>query len=177
MRRITFLCAMVVCVATLWLTTPAFCQESIVIGVPTSLTALEGRESLKAVELAVGEINAKGGVKVGDAKHLLKIETIDLRDSSPGVPVSEALLGMEKMITEKKVNAIVVGPFRSEALLAGMELACEVQGSSAWNHSHVAKIRRESKTRSRQIQILFPCVPELPATRGIPCEDVGILAY
>jgi branched-chain amino acid transport system substrate-binding protein len=122
MRRVTLLCAMVVCAATLWCMTPGFCQESIVIGVPTSLTAVEGRESLKAVELAAGEINAKGGVKVGDTKRLLKIETIDLRDSSPGVPVSEALLGMEKMITEKKVNAILVGPFRSEALLAGMEL-------------------------------------------------------
>ncbi len=147
MRRITFLFAMVVFAATLWHTTPVFCQGPIVVGVPTSLTAIEGRESLKAVELAVGEINAKGGVKVGDAKRLIKIETIDLRDSSPGVPVSEALLGMEKMITEKKVNAILVGPFRSEALLAGMELLAKYKvpllGTIAMSPKSEDKIKKD----------------------------------
>jgi branched-chain amino acid transport system substrate-binding protein len=97
-------------------------EEPIVLGVPTSLTALEGRESLKAVQMAVEEINEKGGVKVGQTKRKIELETIDLRDSSPGVPVAEALLGLEKMITVNKVDAIVVGPFRSEALLAGMDI-------------------------------------------------------
>ncbi len=101
---------------------PLSAQEAIIVGVPTSLTALEGRESLKAVQMAVEEINGGGGVAVGAKKMPIKIETLDLRDSSPGVPVSEALLGLEKIITEKKVNAILVGPFRSEALLAGMDL-------------------------------------------------------
>ncbi len=42
---------------------------------PTALTALEGKESLKAVEeMAVEEINAKGGVKVGDTKKQIKLE-------------------------------------------------------------------------------------------------------
>jgi len=92
------------------------------IGVPTALTAIEGREAINVVQMAVDEINAKGGVKVGDTKRPFKIESIDIRDASPGVPVSEALLGIEKIITEKKVNAIVVGPFRSEALLASMDI-------------------------------------------------------
>ncbi len=60
--------------------------------------------------MAVEEINAKGGVKIGDTKRKLKIETADLRDASPGVPVPEALLGLEKIITEKKVTAILVVP-------------------------------------------------------------------
>ena len=103
---------------------PISCEASdpILIGLPTAVTALEGKECIKAVELAVGEINGKGGVNVGGVKRPLKVETLDLRDSSPGVPVSEALLGMEKMITEKKVHAILVGPFRSESLIAGMDL-------------------------------------------------------
>ena len=105
-----------------WVVSPLYAEEPILVGIPTSLTALEGRESLKAVQMAVEEINAKGGVKIGNAKRPIKIETLDLRDSSPGVPVSEALLGLEKIITEKKVKAILVGPFRSEALLAGMDL-------------------------------------------------------
>ncbi|AFM25830.1 ABC transporter substrate-binding protein [Desulfomonile tiedjei] len=118
---LTAMVLFVVCLAA-WAGSPAMAEEPILIGVPTSLTALEGRESLKAVEMAVAEINAKGGVKVGNSKRELKLETIDLRDFSPGVPVQEALLGIEKIITEKKVAAIVVGPFRSEALLAGMDL-------------------------------------------------------
>jgi len=105
-----------------WTATSALGEEPILIGVPTALTALEGKESLRAVEMAVEDINAKGGVKVGDIKRPLKVETIDLRDASPGVPVSEALLGLEKIITEKKPAALVVGPFRSEALMAGMDI-------------------------------------------------------
>lgn len=103
---------------------PVSCEanDPVLIGLPTAVTALEGKECIKAVELAVEEINAKGGVTVGGIKRPLKVETLDLRDASPGVPVSEALLGMEKMITEKKVHAILVGPFRSESLIAGMDL-------------------------------------------------------
>jgi len=96
--------------------------DSIVIGVPTSLGALEGKESIKAVEMAVEEINAAGGVSVGSEKKRFKVESIDLRDSAPGVPVSEALLGLEKIILEKKPTALVIGPFRSEALIAGMDI-------------------------------------------------------
>jgi branched-chain amino acid transport system substrate-binding protein len=100
-----------------------FCQsEPIVLGVATSLGFLEGDEGLKAATLAVEEINAKGGVEVGGVKRKIQLESIDIRDAAPGVPVPEALLGMEKLILEKKVQAMVVGPFRSEALLAGMDM-------------------------------------------------------
>jgi branched-chain amino acid transport system substrate-binding protein len=96
--------------------------DPIIIGVPTSLGFLEGKESVNAAQMAVEEINAKGGVKVGAVKRPLKLEPIDIRDAAPGVPVPEALLGIEKIILEKKPAAIVVGPFRSEALLAGMDI-------------------------------------------------------
>jgi branched-chain amino acid transport system substrate-binding protein len=96
--------------------------EPIVIGVATSLGFLEGRESMKAVQMAVDEINAAGGVKVGAAARQFKVESIDLRDAAPGVPVPEALLGLEKIILEKKPTALMVGPFRSEALIAGMDI-------------------------------------------------------
>tara|TARA_B100000315_G_scaffold163187_1_gene151726 strand:- start:50752 stop:51024 length:273 start_codon:yes stop_codon:yes gene_type:complete len=79
----------------------AVAADPIVIGVPTSLGFSEGKESLKAVQMAVDEINAAGGVKVGTERRPFKIESIDLRDAAPGVPVSEALLGLEKIILEK----------------------------------------------------------------------------
>ncbi|RPJ14772.1 MAG: amino acid ABC transporter substrate-binding protein, partial [Deltaproteobacteria bacterium] len=101
---------------------PVMSAEPVVIGVPTSLGFLEGKESLKAVEMAVQEINAKGGVTVAGEKRQLVVVSSDIRDAAPGVPVPEALLGIEKIILEKKPTAIVVGPFRSEALTAAMDL-------------------------------------------------------
>ena len=100
----------------------AYAAESIVIGVPTSLGFLEGKEAHKVVQMAASEINAAGGVNVGGTKMKLKIVATDLRDAAPGVPVPEALLGLEKIILEQKPTAIVVGPFRSEALIAGMDI-------------------------------------------------------
>jgi branched-chain amino acid transport system substrate-binding protein len=101
---------------------PVPAAEPIVIGVPTSLGFLEGAEGLNAVNLAVEEINARGGVTIKGVKYPLKVEALDIRDAAPGVPVPEALLGIEKLILEKKIKAIVLAPFRSEALLASMDL-------------------------------------------------------
>ncbi len=99
-----------------------YAAEPIIIGVPTSLGFLEGKEAHKVVQMAVSEINAKGGVTVGGEKRMLEVAALDIRDAAPGVPVPEALLGLEKIILEKKPAAIVVGPFRSEALIAGMDI-------------------------------------------------------
>ena len=81
---------------------PLLAADPIVVGIPTSLGFLEGKESLKAVQMAVEEINAAGGVSVGGEKRPFKLESIDLRDAAAGVPVPEALLGLEKIILEKK---------------------------------------------------------------------------
>ena len=96
--------------------------DPIILGVPTSLKLIEGAEGNKAVILAAEEINAKGGVKVGGENRPLKIESLDIRDGEPGVPVSEALLGIEKLILDKKIFAVALGNFRSEALLAAMDI-------------------------------------------------------
>ncbi|HVN24491.1 MAG TPA: ABC transporter substrate-binding protein [Syntrophorhabdales bacterium] len=102
--------------------TSAGAQQTITLGIPTSLKLLEGAEGNKAAILAVEEINARGGVQVGKEKRLLKVESLDIRDGEPGVPTSEALLGIEKLILDKKIYAAVVGNFRSEALLAAMDI-------------------------------------------------------
>ena len=119
---------------------PAPAAQPVVIGVTTSLGFLEGKESLRAVELAVAEINAAGGVDVAGVKRPFKVESIDIRDAAPGVPVPEALLGIEKLIPEKKPHALVVGPFRSEALTAGMDLIAKhkvpLLGTIAMGHRY-----------------------------------------
>ena len=96
--------------------------EPIVIGVPTALGSIEGRDGWMAIQMAVEEINKKGGVLVGNTKHQLKAFSIDTREHEPGIPVQDALTATEKLILEKKPHAIALGNFRSEVLLSTMDL-------------------------------------------------------
>lgn len=96
--------------------------EPIILGVPTALGAIEGRDGLLAINMARDEINAKGGVLVGKTKHKIEVYSIDTREHEPGIPVHDALTAMEKLILEKKPHAIVLGNFRSEVLLAAMDV-------------------------------------------------------
>jgi branched-chain amino acid transport system substrate-binding protein len=97
-------------------------QKPIVIGAPLATAFLYGWDADRAMKLAVEEINAQGGVNVGKEKRPFKVEVIDTRDLEPGVPVSDALLVVEKLILEKNADFIVGGPVRSEAALAAMDL-------------------------------------------------------
>jgi len=97
-------------------------EKPIVIGAPLSTAFLYGWDAERAIKLAVEEINAKGGVTVGKEKRPFKVEVIDTRDLEPGVPVSDALLVVEKLILEKNADFIIGGPVRSEAALAAMDL-------------------------------------------------------
>jgi branched-chain amino acid transport system substrate-binding protein len=93
-----------------------------VIGSPLSTAFLYGWDAERGIKLAVEEINAKGGVAVGKEKRPFKVEVMDTRDLEPGVPTSDALLVVEKLILEKNADFIVGGPVRSEAALAAMDL-------------------------------------------------------
>lgn len=126
---------------------PARAADPIIIGVPTSLGFLEGKECHKVVQMAVSEINANGGVTVAGQKRLLEVSSMDIRDAAPGVPVPEALLGIEKNILEKKPAGIVVGPFRSEALVAAMDLLAKYKtpmiGTIAMTPASEAKVKED----------------------------------
>jgi len=100
----------------------ASAAKNIIIGCPLSTAFLYGWDAERGVKLAVEEINAKGGVNVGGKKLPFKVEVIDTRDLEPGVPVSDALMAVEKLILEKKVDFLIGGPVRSEAALAAMDL-------------------------------------------------------
>ena len=100
----------------------AISGEPIVIGCPLATSFLYGWLTERAMTLAVEEINAKGGVNVRGEKRPFKLVVMDTRDLEPGVPVSEALLVVEKLILEKNADFIMGGPIRSEAALAAMGL-------------------------------------------------------
>ncbi len=100
----------------------ALAAKPIVIGAPLSLAYLYGWDAQRGMTLAAEEINAAGGVNVAGEKRPFKIEAIDTRDLEPGVPVSDALIAVEKLILEKKADFLLGGPVRSEAALAAMGL-------------------------------------------------------
>jgi len=100
-------------------------SEPIVIGIPTAFGSIEGAAALKAVEMAVEEVNADGGVDVGGEKRPFEIVTIDTREHEAGVPVTDALAAVEKLILDDDPDVILVGALRSEVLMASLDLIAE----------------------------------------------------
>lgn len=120
-KRNGFILLVLVSLAFLcWSNTMA--AKPIVLGCPLSTSFLYGWDAERGIRLAVEEINASGGVNVGGEKRPFAVEVIDTRDLEPGVPVSEALLAVEKLILGKNADFILGGPVRSEAALAAMSL-------------------------------------------------------
>jgi branched-chain amino acid transport system substrate-binding protein len=109
-------------VLMVWGTSPAFAGKPIILGAPLSTAYLYGWDAERGIKLAVDEINAAGGVNVNGKKRPFTVEVIDTRDLEPGVPVSEALMALERLILNKNADFIIGGPNRSEAALAAMSL-------------------------------------------------------
>ncbi|RJR41259.1 MAG: amino acid ABC transporter substrate-binding protein [Desulfobacteraceae bacterium] len=126
-------------------------DDEIVFGVATSLGLLEGEESLRAVQVAVEEINEQGGVSIGGRKRKVRVEAADLRDALPGVSVADALESLERLIVEKRVTAVLVGPFRSEVLLPAMDIVAKhrvvLLGTIAMSPASDIKVMRNKEYR------------------------------
>ena len=123
MRKAFFLLTPIVLLTFLFFAVPgAFSEKPITIGAPLSTAFLYGWDAERGIKLAVKEINDAGGVNVGGKKRPFAVEVIDTRDLEPGVPVSDALMAVEKLILEKNADFIIGGPVRSEAALATMDL-------------------------------------------------------
>jgi branched-chain amino acid transport system substrate-binding protein len=98
----------------------AFGQE-IKIGVIGPMKFVQGIGHWNGALMAADEINAKGGVKVGD--KMMKIKLIQA-DSNEFLNVTDATNAMERLITSDKVD-FVVGGFRTEAVLAMQDIAMD----------------------------------------------------
>ena len=104
---------------------PVLAQQKgkpIVVGAPIPRASAYGQNGERGMILATEEINAAGGVKVGNEMRPFQLEIIDTRDEEPGVPTSEVLLSIEKLILQKKVDMIAGGPCMSECGLAALDL-------------------------------------------------------
>jgi len=95
--------------------------KRIKIGVIGPMKYVQGIGQWNGALLAADEINAKGGIKVGD--QMVTIELIKA-DSNEFLSVMDATNAMERLISRDKVD-FVVGGFRSEAVLAMQDIAME----------------------------------------------------
>ena len=100
---------------------PAWGADKIRIGVIGPMKFVQGIGHWNGATMAAEEINAAGGVKVGDTK--MEIELVKA-DSNESLNITDAANAMERLVTTDKVN-FVVGGFRTEAVLAMQDIAME----------------------------------------------------
>jgi len=95
--------------------------QAIKVGVIGPMNFMQGKGHWDGATLAAEEINAKGGLQVGNKK--MKIELVKA-DSNEFISMTDATNAMERLMTQDKVN-FVVGGFRSEAVLAMQDIAMD----------------------------------------------------
>jgi len=100
----------------------AFGQE-IKIGVIGPMQFVQGQGHWNGATMAAEEINAKGGIQVGNKK--MKIQLIKA-DSNEFINITDATNAMERLITRDKVD-FIVGGFRTEAVLPMQDIAMEAK--------------------------------------------------
>ena len=95
--------------------------QEIKIGVIGPMKFVQGIGHWNGATMAAEELNAKGGIQVGNQK--MKVQIIQA-DSNEFLNVTDATNAMERLITKDKVH-FVVGGFRTEAVLPMQDIAME----------------------------------------------------
>jgi len=100
---------------------PAWAADVIKIGVIGPMNFVQGKGHWNGATMAAEEINAKGGIQVGNKK--MPIELVKA-DSNEFLSVTDATNAMELLLTRQKVD-FIVGGFRTEAVLAMQDQAMD----------------------------------------------------
>ena len=95
--------------------------QAIKVGVIGPMNFMQGKGHWDGASLAAEEINAKGGLQVGQKK--MKIELVKA-DSNEFLSITDATNAMERLMTQDKVD-YVVGGFRTEAVFAMQDIAMD----------------------------------------------------
>ncbi len=120
-RRNLLLSVLLALCFVMTLSFPAWGAKTIKIGVIGPMNFVQGKGHWNGATMAMEEINAKGGVRVG--KRKMKIELVKA-DSNEFLNVTDATNAMELLLTRHKVD-FIVGGFRSEAVLAMQDIAMD----------------------------------------------------
>ncbi|MBC8418834.1 MAG: ABC transporter substrate-binding protein [Pseudomonadota bacterium] len=100
---------------------PVWGEDVIKVGVIGPMHFLQGKGHWNGALMAQEEINAKGGIPVGDKKY--KVELVKA-DSNEFLNITDATNAMERLMSQDKVD-FVVGGFRTEAVLAMQDIAMD----------------------------------------------------
>ncbi|MBS4020982.1 MAG: ABC transporter substrate-binding protein [Dethiobacter sp.] len=100
---------------------PVAKTPTIKVAVAGPMAFVHGDHKWKGAVLAAEEINAAGGVRVGDEKRLIELVKVDTNEL---LSVPDAASAIERAITVDKVD-VIVGGFRSEAVLAMQDVAMD----------------------------------------------------
>ncbi|MHC4639478.1 MAG: ABC transporter substrate-binding protein [Planctomycetota bacterium] len=111
---LAFFLVMIVCVPTVG-------AKKIKIGIIGPMQFVQGKGHWNGATMAMEEVNARGGVKVGKKKMKIKLYKAD---SNEFLNVTDATNAMELLMTRNKVD-FVLGGFRSEAVLAMQDIAMD----------------------------------------------------
>jgi len=100
---------------------PVWAADVIKIGVIGPMNFMQGKAHWNGATMAAEEINAKGGMQVGQKKMMIELVKAD---SNEHINVTDATNAMERLMTQSKVD-FVVGGFRTEAVLAMQDIAMD----------------------------------------------------
>ena len=98
-------------------------EGTIKIGVIGPMTFMQGEQHWYGAEMAADEINEAGGIVVGNVTMPIELVKVD---SNEMLSVPDAATAMQKAVTVDKVD-FLVGGFRTEAVLAMQDIACDNQ--------------------------------------------------
>src|SRR5512137_574553 len=100
---------------------PVWAADVIKIGVIGPMNFVQGKGHWNGATMAAEEINAKGGVQVGQKKMMIELVKAD---SNEFLNITDATNAMERLMTQSKVD-LVVGGFRTEAVMAMQDIAMD----------------------------------------------------
>ena len=95
--------------------------QEIKIGVIGPMKFMQGIGNWNGATMAADEINAKGGIQVGNKKMKIKLVKTD---SNEILDIADATNAMERLMTQDKVD-FALGGFRTEAVLPMQDVAME----------------------------------------------------
>ena len=100
---------------------PAWAADVIKIGVIGPMNFVQGKGHWNGATMAAEELNAKGGIQVGNKKMTIELVKAD---SNEFLSITDATNAMELLLTRQKVD-FIVGGFRTEAVLAMQDQAMD----------------------------------------------------
>jgi branched-chain amino acid transport system substrate-binding protein len=135
--------------------------RDIVVGASIPLTgngAADGEGFSRGIEMAIEEINERGGI-VG---HKLKFEPVDAKDFAPDLVVNN----FKRLVTEKKVDVIVGG----YQLTSGPDLEVVADSGVLYFHSNAKEVDAETvrKNPDRYWGVFQHCPSQIWYGRSLP---------